>query len=158
MQPQNLPLPLRTEFLMQLSGELEAPQEIGAAPPGPQRIYYVKGGAFAGPGLSGSVLPGGGDWMTMRKDGIAQLDVRITLRTDDGAPIFVSYRGKVNMSTETRQRIADGEAVDPSEYYFRVAPFFETRSEKYAWMNGVIAVGIGRRTATGVGYSIHVVR
>ena len=151
-------LPLRTEFLMQMSAELENPHQLGETPAGGRRIVYVKGGEFSGPGLRGQVLPGGGDWLLVRKDGVGQLDVRITLRTDDGALIFVTYRGIVIIAPEVRQRIRKGEAVDPSEYYFRTVPFFETASEKYAWLNKLVTVGVGRRTRTGVVYSVYAIR
>jgi len=155
---QDEPLPLRTEFLMQISAELEDPQPIGETPLGDRQIVYVKGGEFSGPGLKGGVLPGGGDWVLVRKDGVRQLDVRITLRTEDGALIFVTYRGIVNMAPEVRRRILNGEAVDPSAYYFRTTPFFETAADKYAWLNKVVAVGVGRRTATGVVYSVYAIK
>ncbi len=152
------PLPLQSEFLMQLSADLADPQELGETPLGGRRIVYVTGGEFSGPGLKGKVLPGGGDWLLVRKDGVGQLDVRITLRTDDGELIFASYRGLVSIPPDVSQRIRNGEAVDPSEYYFRVVPFFETASEKYAWLNKLVTVGVGRRTTTDVSYSVYAIR
>lgn len=152
------PLPLRTAFLMQMTAELEESQQLGDTPAGGRRIVYVKRGEFAGPELKGQVLPGGGDWVLVRRDGVSQLDVRITLRTDDGALIFVTYRGISTMTSDVRGRILKGEAVDPSQYYFRTAPFFETAAEKYAWLNRLVAVGVGRRTPTGVVYSIYAVK
>ena len=152
------PLPLRSQFLMQMSAELEDSQQLGETPVGGRRIVYVRRGEFSGPELKGQVLPGGGDWVLVRKDGVSQLDVRITLRTDDGALIYVTYRGISTMSPEVRQRILKGEVVDPSDYYFRTAPFFETAAEKYAWLNKVIAVGVGRRTPTGVVYSVYAIK
>jgi len=152
------PLPLRSQFLMQMSAELEDSQQLGETPVGGRRIVYVKAGEFSGPELKGQVLPGGGDWVLVRRDGVSQLDVRITLRTDDGALIFVSYRGISTLAPEVRQRILKGEVVDPSEYYFRTTPFFETASEKYAWLNKLVAVGVGRRTRTGVVYSVYAIK
>ena len=152
------PPPLRTEFLMRLTAELGESQLVGETPVGGRRIVYVTSGEFSGPGLRGSVLPGGGDWVLVREDGVSQLDVRITLRTDDGALIYVTYRGLSDLSPEVRQRIIAGEAVDPSEYYFRTTPYFETAAEKYAWLNRLVTVGVGQRTKTGVAYSIYAVR
>lgn len=43
-----------------------------------------------------------------------------------------------------------GEKVDPSEYYFRTTPTFETGASEYAWLNGVIAVAVGERRADAV--------
>lgn len=76
---------------------------------------------------SGAVLPGGGDWVLVRKDGVSQLDVRITLKCNDGSLIFVSYRGIADIPPDVRARIAKGEDVGPEHYYFRITPVFETR-------------------------------
>jgi len=143
---------------MQMSAELEDSQQVGETPVGGRRIVYVKRGQFDGARLRGQVLPGGGDWVLVRKDGVSQLDVRITLRTDDGALIYVTYRGISTMTPEMRQRILKGEAVNPSEYYFRTTPVFETAAEKYAWLNRLVAVGVGRRTRTGVEYSVYAIQ
>ena len=155
---EDAPLPLRSEFLMQMSTELDDSQQIGDTPAGGRRIVHVKHGQLAGAALKGQVLPGGGDWALVRKDGVSQLDVRITLRTDDGALIYVTYRGISTMTPEMRQRILKGEVVHPSEYYFRTTPVFETAAEKYAWLNKLVAVGVGRRTRTGVEYSVYAIQ
>ena len=143
---------------MQMSAELEESQMHGETPLGGRRIVYVKHGEFSGPSLKGKVLPGGGDWVLLRKDGVSQLDVRITLQTDDGALIYVTYRGISTMAPEVRQRIIEGAVVAPSEYYFRIAPSFETSATKYAWLNSLVAVGVGRRTRTGVAYSVYAIK
>jgi hypothetical protein len=110
---------LRSEFLMELRADLEQPsQELGETPLGVRHIVYVTGGSFSGPKIKGDVSPGGGDWYLVRRDGVTQLDVRITLRTSDGALIFVSYRGIADVSSKIIQRISKGEAVDPSEILF----------------------------------------
>lgn len=146
---------LGSEFLMELRADLEQPsQELGETPLGVRHIVYVKGGSFSGPGIKSDVSPGGGDWYLVRRDGVTQLDVRITLRTGDGALIFVSYRGIADVSPKVLQRISKGEAVDPSEYYFRITPVFETGSQKYSWLNSLITVGVGRITPSGVSYSV----
>jgi hypothetical protein len=149
--------PLVTELLYEMSVDLEQPQDVGATPHGVRRVYYVKGGTFEGPKLRGEVLPGGGDWLLLRPDGAAELDVRATARTDDGHLIYAYYRGIINTSPEVFQRIAAGETVDPSQYYFRTAPFFETASEKYGWLNRIVAVGVGRVKLNWVGYTVYAV-
>ena len=152
-------LPLQSEFLMQLTAELDPAQLIGDTPQGDRRIIPVIGGSFSGPQLKGQVLPGGGgDWLLFRKDGAAQLDVRTTLRTDDGALIYVSYRGVSVIPPDVRQRIMSGQDVDPAQYYFRTTPYFETGSEKYSWLNKLVTVGVGKRTKSSVIYSIYAIK
>ena len=90
----------------------------------------------------------------MRADGSSQQDVRLLLRTDDDALVLMTYRGVRHASEEVSARLASGQAVAPSEYYLRTAPFFETSSPKYAWLNKVVTVGIGERTPDGVTYDL----
>jgi hypothetical protein len=149
---------LEAELLFELSADLEAPQQVGATPHGTRRIVYVKGGAFEGPKIKGKVLPGGGDWLLVRPDGASELDIRGTLQTDDGHLIYVQYRGIIHASPAISQRFAQGERdIDPSQYYFRTTPVFETGSEKYGWLNRIVAVGVGRRTPTGVAYRVYAI-
>ncbi len=150
---------VKTEFLCELLADLdrETTVDVGTTPHGTRRIVYVTGGTIEGPRIKGVVLPGGGDWLITRPDGASILDVRAAARTDDGAIIYIYYRGVMMIPAETRERMTAGETVDPSEYYFRTTPVFETASEKYSWLNQVVAVGIGRSTPTGVGYRIYAV-
>ena len=84
---------LRSEFLCSLTGLVAPPREIGTTPRGTRRFYPAIGGSFEGPRLRGEVLPDGGDWLLMRPDGVLEQDVRITLKTDNGASIYVRYAG-----------------------------------------------------------------
>jgi uncharacterized protein DUF3237 len=143
---------------MQLSAELSDAQILGDAPLGTRRIMYMKHGAFSGPRLKGQVLPGGGDWVLLRPDGVAELDIRLTLRTDEGELIYVSCDGIFDITPDARQRILKGEDIDPSEYYFRTAPRFETGSQKYLWLNRLLTVGVARRTTAGMVTDIFAVK
>ena len=58
------------------------------------------------------------------------------METDDGHLIGMTYRGMRHGPKEVLHRIGRGEAVSPSEYYVRTAPFFEAASEKYGWLIG----------------------
>src|SRR5882757_4044863 len=133
---------LRSEFLLQLRADLEDPQNVGAAPLGVRRIIYFKRGSFSGPALTGDILPGGGDWVLARPDGVSQLDIRMTLRTDDGALIYLNATGIFDMAPEVLARFNKGESVGPSEYYFRTSSTFETATEKYRWLNRLVGIGV----------------
>jgi len=150
---------LKTEFLFDITADLdrEGTIDVGTTPHGTRRIVYVKGGTFEGPKIKGEVLPGGGDWLVVRPDGATILDVRAACRTDDGHIIYTYYRGVAVTPPEVRERMLKGETIDPSEYYFRTTPVFETASEKYGWLNRIVAVGIGRLTPTGVGYKVYTI-
>ena len=129
-------------------------QIIGATLGYVRRVGVVFGGAFEGERLSGEVLDGGNDWQTVRSDSAVTLDVRLVLKTDDEAMIGMTYRGIRSGSPDILARIDRGETVDPATYYFRIASFFETAAPKYDWLNRLIAVGIGHRTAEGPIYSL----
>ena len=147
---------IKTQHLFTMPVDVELPlQMVGATPIGERRIAKVTGGTFTGPEMNGKILPGGGDWLLLRSDGSLQLDVRVTLETDDGALIFMTYRGFRHGPAEVMARLNKGEDVDPSEYYFRVAPFFETGAEKYDWLNRIVAVGTGHRLASGPVYEVY---
>jgi len=136
---------LRSEFLCTLTGFVAPPCDIGTTPRGTRRYFPAIGGSFEGPRLRGEALPDGGDWLLFRPDGVLEQDVRITLKTDDGAFVYVRYTGIRHGPPDVMARLAQGETVDPSAYYFRVAPRFETGAERYAWLNNILAVGVGER-------------
>jgi Protein of unknown function (DUF3237) len=90
----------------------------------------------------------------VRSDGSTILDVRLNLRTNDGNLICMTYKGLRLGPADVIARIEKGEVVDPASYYFRISPMFETASGKYAWINGVLAVGLGHRFEDGPLYSV----
>jgi hypothetical protein len=127
---------------------------VGATPGAFRRLGVVSGGMFAGERLSGEVLDGGNDWQEVRTDGSTTLDVRLVLKTNDDALIAMTYRGVRHGPADVLARIDRGEAVDPQAYYFRINPMFETASETYAWLNRILAIGVGHRLPDGAVYSV----
>jgi hypothetical protein len=83
-----------------------------------------------------------------------QLDVRLTLKTEDGALIGMTYRGFRHGPPAVIERLNRGETVDPSGYYFRIAPLFETSAPRYDWLNRIICVGTGHRLPQGPVYRV----
>jgi hypothetical protein len=126
---------------------------VGQTPNAFRRIGIVTGGSFEGDRLSGEVVSGN-DWQDVRKDSCIKLDVRLVLRTTDGALIVMTYQCLRAGTPDVIERLDKGEHVDPTSYYFRMNPMFETSSRKYDWMNRIIAVGIGHRPPDGPVYSI----
>jgi hypothetical protein len=127
---------------------------VGSTPGVYRRIGVVPGGAFEGEQLSGDVLDGGSDWQSVRSDGSTALDVRLVLRTKDQALITMTYKGVRHGPADVVDRIEKGEVVDPSSYYFRINPLFETAAPEYSWINRIVAIGVGHRQADGPIYSI----
>jgi hypothetical protein len=83
-----------------------------------------------------------------------QVNVRAVWETNDGAQLYVQYYGFIVVPKELLGPTEALAALDPSEYYFRTAPTFRTGDERYAWLNTVLCVGIGRFTEKGLGYRI----
>jgi hypothetical protein len=102
-------------------------QDVGSTPQGTLTIFPVVGGSFEGDRLRGKVLAGGGDWVTAHADGTFALDLRVTLETDDGSLVHMTFTG----------------VRDDANRYLRTAPRFETAAPKYAFLNRLLAVGIG---------------
>ena len=146
------------ELLYEVSVELGAPQEIGDTRRGTRMIFPFTGGRFQGPRLRGRVLPGGADWLLVRADGTGELDVRGTLETDDGALLYVSYRGYVTRVPELAPRWQAGEAVPREEHYFVVTPYYETAAPQYAWLTQTACVGLGSLIPGGVSYRVFAVK
>jgi hypothetical protein len=146
---------VRLQHLCTLDLTVGKIQSLGAGPHGERRIAEVTGGTFAGPRLNGRILPGGGDWILIRPDGVTQLDVRVTLETTDGALVYLSYRGLRHGPPEVLERLARGEDVPATDYYFRTTPVFETGAAGYLWLNKLIAVGTGHRRPHGPVYTVY---
>jgi hypothetical protein len=154
--PANVEEQLRSRHLFTVNLTLHPIQEVGETPAGDRRVVPVSGGTFGGERLRGDVLPhGGSDLLLGRRDGSFQQDVRLVLRTDDGAIILMTYRGVRHAPTDVSGRMARGERVPSSEYYLRTAPFFETSSPKYEWLNRIVAVGVGERLPDSVIYRVY---
>lgn len=134
-------------YLGTLSAETNAVERpvIAGGPFGTRTVATVSAASFVGPRINATMPEGSaaGDWLTIRDDGTMALDVRLCVRTDDGADIYVTYYG-VGVVTDGVAKI-------------RTAPRFETGDERYAWLNNVLGVGLGRRTETGVEYDIYTI-
>ena len=149
----NEPAPLNSSFLFHLTAEMSPSQKFGA-----QILAPIEGGTVAGPNMEGHVLPGGGDWLTLRPKGIALLDVRLTIKTHDEALIYMSASGRRVVDPAVMETLAtfdDWAALDPSGYYVRLLAIFETGDARYERLNGIVSVGIVRFTSEGVAFDLH---
>jgi hypothetical protein len=144
-------LQVRPLFVMSL--EVPPLFVVGATPDAFRRIGVIQGGSFEGERLSGVVL-NGNDWQSVRNNSCNKLDVRLLLQTNDGALIVMTYQAMRTGPATIMEKLDKGEPVEPTSYYFRMNPTFETHAGKYDWINRIIAVGTGHRLAEGPLYSI----
>lgn len=68
------------------------------------------------------------------------------------------YRGVIDMPPAVADRRRQGQSIGAHEYYFRTTPVFETASAKYAWLNRIIAIGVGEVGSDRVAYTVYAVR
>lgn len=141
-------------FVMRLVVGYDEADPIGQTPAGGRGAYPVVGGTFEGARLRGIVRPGA-DWVTMRPDGNMMIDVRLSLKTDDGAAIGMFYTGLARAANPAKaERFARREMLPYEDVYLHTTPRFETGDSRYAWLNGVIAVTNGRRIDGGGEYHV----
>ena len=125
--------------------DVGAPLDLGPTAAGRRRIVPILGGTVEGSRLTASILPGGADWQIIRADGTAEVVARYTLRAEDGTLISVVNKGLRRGPPEVLARLAAGEQVDPSLYYFRTSPVFEVGTGPHGWLADNIFVATGER-------------
>jgi hypothetical protein len=129
---------IRTEYLMTLYAPLDPPQQIDSS----AVIRNVgSGGWVKGPKINGTLIAPAADWLRVMPGGNLRLDVRATIRTDDGALILLTYNGIISRSREVADRMAKGEIMTAADQYFITAPTMQTSSPRYSWLNHVQCVG-----------------
>jgi hypothetical protein len=153
----DLPDPRLTR-VYRLEATLGEPLDLGPVAQGHRRIVPLTGGTFAGPKLTGKLLPGASaDWQIVLADGTALGDIRYTLETDGGDLLYVRSRGVRHGSAEVLARLARGESVDASEYTFRTSTQIETASPELDWLNKGVFISVGGRRPGGVIYETYLV-
>ena len=136
---------LKSAFIGELKIAVTGTYMLGDGPLGRRRIDLLGAGHFEGPRISATILPGGMDLLLGGSDGAVRPDVRLPLELDDGKPLLIIYRGVRHAPPEVMAKIIAGERVPRESHYLRTAMTFETASQKYDWMNRIVAVGVGRR-------------
>ncbi len=132
----------KLEHLFTMTAATAVTGMIAAGPVGTRVVVDAGGGGtFEGPRLKGTVHGPGGDWVTVRSNGKLGLDVRLLLKTDDGADILMEYVGIGN--------------ADASNLI--TTPRFQTGAEQYAWLNDVVAVSTGAGGGGSVTYDVFAV-
>jgi hypothetical protein len=131
--------------------------DMGTGRYGRRRIVPITGGRVSGLRLAGRIIGGGADGQTVSTDGVAEMDARYALQTDDGAIVEIIDRGFRHGPEEVMKRLAAGEPVAPGSYYMRSAVRLETGHAGYAWVNRMVFVGTGARPSAGVQIDIYAI-
>lgn len=146
---------LQLEHAFDLVVELSRPHEMSDCPSGVRRIIPIVGGSACGPRIQGRVLNVGADWQTVFANGVADLDARYAIETDDGAVIEVISQGIRRASPEVSARIAAGEAVAPADYYMRTSIRLESGHPAYDWVNYSLFLASGGKVGATVRLAVY---
>jgi hypothetical protein len=148
---------ISTEYLMTLYAPLEAGQAVDST----LYVYNVRpGGWVKGPEDQSTLIAPSGDWFRVLPWGASRIDVRATIKTDDGALIYITYNGIFKDSKESEERANKGEVLTSQDLYFVIAPTMQTSAKKYEWLNGVQCIGkmVSYKSDAFVKYEIFVVK
>jgi hypothetical protein len=109
--------------------ELGEPVIVGDGPKGSRMVVDVLSVKLRGQRVQAELATNdAADWLTVSDNGkLGALDVRLTLKTEDGAFIYVEYSGRMDMEAGL----------------IAVAPTFQTGSPDYSWLNRIQAVAAG---------------
>ena len=141
MGPQGKAPDLVHEFTYR--AQIKPPVDVGPGPFGHRMVFEVTEGTVEGERLNGVVRSGGGEWFLAGADGYGRVDVRLQMRTHDGANVYFQYFGVLELNDTTMGAIAAGAATDFEDHYFRTNPRLETGDPRYAWVNQTLFVGKG---------------
>lgn len=145
---------LSSEPIFRIHAELAEVLHFGRTPYGERRVIDITGGRVEGR-VQGRILSGGADWQIGRLDGVTDIRARYTIETESGGRVLVSSEGLRHGPPEVIERLARGEAVDPSLYYFRTVMRFETADPQAAWLNRILALARGARRARAVDIDVY---
>lgn len=140
--------------LITLEIEVEAPLSLGPTAAGERRVIPFVGGHFSGEELRGRVLPGGTDWQELAPDGSLEIRAQYLLETDAGERIEVRSDGVRTGTPEVLARLAGGELLPASAYYFRTAIRLQTTAPRLVRLNKALFCSVGERRPRSVLLSV----
>ena len=114
------------------------------SPLGERQYWEMSDGELSGPRIKARLAMAGDDWFRAGADGFGRPDVRVAFVTDDGETVLLRYQGLVQL-TDAFTRAAENDGTTRFEdQYMRMAMFFDTGAERYAWLNQSLFVAEGR--------------
>jgi Protein of unknown function (DUF3237) len=128
------------EFLGALTVRLR-PEVIGQTPDGYRINFFVEQGKIRGPKLNGLVRPEGGDWMTVRPDGVGLVHIRVTYEMDDGGLVLEESGGVIYVGPDGYEQVVRGVFKGTPHVY--LTPKYITSDPRLAWINSFQCFGIG---------------
>jgi hypothetical protein len=146
---------LSNDPIFRVHADLGEIVDAGTTPYGGRRVIEILRGTVEGPRLKGRILSGGSDWQIIRSDAVADIQARYVIESDSGARVLVRSDGLRHGPADVLARIARGDAVDPSLYYFRTIMRFEAADPALQWLNRIIGVARGARERLAVKLEVY---
>ena len=129
-------------------------QDHGVTRAGHRRVVPIIGGRVTGL-FTAEIRPGGADWQLVRPDGAIEIDTRYSARTADDGHVHIRTFGVRSGRPEILEALLRGDAVDPSEYYFRLCVRLETSVPTLAALEQCVFVASAIREADRVRYTAY---
>lgn len=127
--------------LATLTAVLGDRHDVGDGPLGRRLVVDVRSVECTGERLGATMVgTAAADWFLVGPDGVGTIDVRMTLRTHDGALVLLEYEGRTRLGPDHPNLVAGR---------------FETGDPRYSWLNSVQMVGRGRLDGTTVTYDLY---
>lgn len=149
------PLPLDADYLCSFDVVVGPVVSLGPGPYGERRVVDILGGRVDGPDMAGAIAAGGADWQIVRVDGVVDIEAHYSLLLDDGARVEIVSSGMRFGAPGVLERLGRGEAVDPSEYFFRTFIRFQTGAVRLEYLNRTMAIAIGARRNANVELTLY---
>lgn len=130
---------LRTDWLFRRATRVRR-EIVGPVPEGFRVNVYTEDGEVHGPALKGTCGVGG-DWFTVRRDGMGLVDSRVMIHIDSGALLYTHYTGMTDLGPDAYERILRGELPKPGKII--ASSRFQTADPELAWLNRLQAVAVG---------------
>jgi hypothetical protein len=129
------------EYVCSYWATLASPEVVGPVAEGIRVHFYVTAGEVSGPKMRGRLRTVGGDWLLLRTDGVGVLDVRATMELEDGALVYTTYGGVVDLGADGYHQFLKG--ILPPRPELRIVPRYHTGHPDYLWLNRLQCVGVG---------------
>lgn len=151
MAPESLATPASPslKFFGKITALVTTPVELGTMSGGTKRIIPITGGTFQasnadGEAVSGTILPGGADFQTLRSATSTELLAKYAVRMSDGECVEIDNFGIRTASEEDIASLVAGEPVPSERVYFRCVPKL-AGTGAWAWLSDRIFIGSGQR-------------
>lgn len=142
------------EHVLDLDVEVADPIEVGETGNGLRRIIPITSGTVSGR-VDGTILPGGADFQLFRVDRPTELVAKYAFETAAGDRVYVENRGIRHAAPAVKERLRDGQPVDPGDVYMQSTPRFETAAPDLQWLTQRVFVAGGARQPNGVRLAVY---